>query len=107
MKTNFLKIVLPAFALMIAITASLAFTADADEITTDYNVWTQDVPGVDTNCTLVVDYDYSFPNPLNTIDCNPDDILHPVCTVNSKSAFYRTGIAETGPCNIALYKDTP
>ncbi|MDD7888254.1 DUF6520 family protein [Flavivirga sp. 57AJ16] len=57
MKTNFFKIVLPAFALMLAITASLAFTPaensaeDPNETIVDY------ISNVTTNC---VDADLSI-----------------------------------------------
>ncbi len=93
MKSNFLKIVLPAFALMLAITASLAFTSAEEDITTE-NVYY-----ADGSIAILLPA---------TIDCNPN-IVADLCTVqdgpNQVQVFYKD--EETGEPTVTLYKDLP
>ncbi|NMH89699.1 DUF6520 family protein [Flavivirga algicola] len=91
MKSNFFKIVLPAFALMLAITASLAFTPAEDDITTQ-DVWFAD-------SVLAVQLPATVP-------CNTILEENPVCTVQrgpfQEQVFYKDA---SGEPTIILYKD--
>ncbi len=90
MKSNFFKIVLPAFALMLAITASLAFTP-AEDITNEDVYFSNGVKAVELPATL---------------PCNAILTQNPVCTVqdgpSQEQVYYLDGSNQP---TIVLYKD--
>ena len=98
MKTNFFKIVLPAFALMLAITASLAFTPVEED----------HVPGLcDVTEAFYQNPDANVCQEVLNIECDIADQGLGFCTIQvgpfTKRLYLKTGIT-TGPCNVPLYK---
>ncbi len=95
MKTKSFKIVLPAFTLMLAITASLAFTpanntADDIVVTSGYYQNPNQI-----NCKLV-----------SPIDCDCTSSFNPVCTVILFDGIHQVYQKQNSisPCNVLLYK---
>ena len=107
MKTNFFKIVLPAFALMLAITASLAFTPaenDMEEeefgalITVAYRQLVNP-PTIPSHCSIKTNVSCQFENYENA----------PICTVQTgpQTGQQLFGQVTPGICNVILYKYNP
>ncbi|GAA3586857.1 DUF6520 family protein [Flavivirga amylovorans] len=94
MKSNFFKIVLPAFALMLAITASLAFTPanDADVTLEQGFIQTLDQQGTITACD-------------ESIICDAEENAQ-VCTVGLGTpiqVFGKQTLSQTS-CSKVLYR---
>ena len=96
MNTKILKIVLPAFALMLAITASLAFTSAGNTMADDIVVtsgWYQNPDQL--SCVTA--------SPIN---CDCTSIFNPLCTYMTifgpKQVYQKQN--SISPCNVVLYK---
>ena len=94
MKTNFLKIVLPAFALMLAITASLAFTSVEDDAIVT-KAWYQNP---DENTCILVE----------PVRCDTVDQGLGFCEIQQGPITHQLYDKDgNGKCNIELFKPQP
>ncbi len=96
MKTTFFKIVLPAFALILAITASLAFAPNGNNMADDIVVtsgWFQNPD--ELSCTVA--------SPIN---CDCTSSYNPVCTIVVGFSIHQVyqKLNSISPCNVLLYE---
>ncbi|MDO5968380.1 DUF6520 family protein [Flavivirga aquimarina] len=96
MKTKIFKIAFPALALILAITASLAFTSAENSMADDIVVtqgWYQNPNEI--SCTLV--------SPIN---CDCTSSYNPICTYTVGFSVHQVYQKQNSisPCNVILYK---
>ncbi|WP_330444582.1 DUF6520 family protein [Flavivirga abyssicola] len=97
MKSNFFKIVLPAFALMLAITASLAFTSANNDVAEDTTIEITTAfykNGLGNPCVLV-----------NPVSCQVEFVEDKPCTISLQGVDRQLFMTETQTsCTVLLYE---